>query len=96
MTQLNTADRIALYVGGGLVLIGVAGIGIIEMIGGAPHPVSGEGQIQHEALVPIEVRSSIILLGLLIWGLYAVYQVVAMPPGNETMAPTSGQQPQDD
>jgi hypothetical protein len=96
MTQLNTADRIALYVGGGLVLIGVAGIGIIEMIGGAPHPVSGEGQIQHEALVPIEIRSGIILLGLLIWGLYAVYQVVAMPPGGERMAPASGQQPQDD
>jgi hypothetical protein len=89
MTQLNTADRIALYVGGGLVLIGVAGIGIIEMIGGAPHPVSGEGQIQHEALVPIEIRSGIILLGLLIWGLYAVYRVVAMPPEAGGGTPTS-------
>jgi hypothetical protein len=96
MTQLNMADRIALYVGGGLVLIGVAGIGIIEMIGGAPHPVSGEGQIQHEALVPIEVRSSIILLGLLIWGLYAVYRVIATPPDGGTIAPMSEQQPQDD
>jgi hypothetical protein len=89
MTQLTMADRIALHVGGGLVLIGVAGIGTIEMIAGASHPVSGEGQIQHEALVPIEIRSGIILLGLLIWGLYAVYRVVATPPefGGET--PTS-------
>jgi hypothetical protein len=96
MAQLNTAERIALYVGGGLVLTGVAGIGIIEMIGGAPHPVSGEGQIQHEALVPIEIRSYIIMLGLLVWGLYAVYRVVAKPPDSGTGAPSSGQQPQGD
>ncbi|MFB6227886.1 MAG: hypothetical protein ABEH88_04780 [Halobacteriales archaeon] len=96
MTQLTTADRIALYVGGGLVLIGVAGIGTIEMIAGASHPVSGEGQIQHEALVPIEIRSSIILLGLLIWGLYAVYQVIATSPDVKTGTPSTRQQPQGD
>lgn len=80
MEQLDTIDRIALYLGGGLVLIGVVGIGLIEMIGGTSHPVSGEGQIEHDALVPLEIRSYIILLGLLIWGLYAVYRVVATKP----------------
>jgi hypothetical protein len=92
MTQLTMADRIALYVGGGLVLIGVAGIGTIEMIAGAAHPVSGEGQIQHDAIVPLEIRSGIILLGLLVWGLYAVYRVAATPPeiGGGTSASEQG------
>jgi hypothetical protein len=66
-----------MYVGGGLVVIGTVGIGLIEMVAGSPHPVSGEGQIVHEALVPLEIRSYIILLGLLVWGAYAVYKVAA-------------------
>ncbi len=77
MSDLTTADRIAMYVGGGLVLLGTVGIGILEMAAGSPHPVSGEGQIVHEALVPLEVRSYVILSGLLIWGVYAVYKVAA-------------------
>ncbi|MEF8789788.1 MAG: hypothetical protein V5A61_06645 [Haloarculaceae archaeon] len=84
MSELTTADRIAMYGGGGLVLLGVVGIGLLEMLLGSPHPVSGEGQIVHEALVPLEVRSYIILLGLLIWGVYAVYKVAASPPSSGT------------
>lgn len=79
MQQLNTIDQIALYVGGGLVLFGTFGIGLIEMITGTTHPVSGEGQIQHEALVPMDIRSYIIILGLVIWGLYAIYRFAATP-----------------
>ena len=80
MNELTTADRIAMYVGGGLVLIGTAGVGFLEVLAGSPHPVDAEGQIVHEALVPIEIRSYVILLGLLIWGLYAVFRVVATSP----------------
>lgn len=83
MTDLTTADRIAMYVGGGLVVFGVVVIGIIEMALGAPHPVSGEGQIQHDALIPVGIRTSIILGGLLIWGLTAIYKVVAPTPAAE-------------
>ncbi|MEF8841357.1 MAG: hypothetical protein V5A62_06980 [Haloarculaceae archaeon] len=75
MSTLTTADRIALYGGGGLVLLGTVVIGLLEMLLGSPHPVSGEGQIVHEALVPLEIRSYVILLGLLIWGGYAIYRV---------------------
>jgi hypothetical protein len=80
MSDLTTADTIAMYVGGGLVVLGTFVIGLLEMVLGSSHPVTGEGQIVHEALVPIEIRSYIILLGLLIWGLYAVYKVVAVEP----------------
>jgi hypothetical protein len=77
MSELTTADKVAMYVGGGLVVLGTVVIGLVEMVAGSPHPVSGEGQIVHEALVPLEIRSYIILLGLLVWGVYAVYKVVS-------------------
>ncbi|WP_436925824.1 hypothetical protein [Halosimplex amylolyticum] len=83
MSEFTTADKVAAYVGGGLVVLGVVVIGILEMIAGSPHPVSSEGQIVHEALVPLEVRSYIIVLGLLVWAVYAVYKVVATTPATE-------------
>ncbi|PGF14154.1 hypothetical protein CP556_24300 [Natrinema sp. CBA1119] len=75
MSSLTTADKVAMYVGGSFVLLGTVGIGFVEILLGSPHPVSGEGQIVHEALVPLEIRSYIILLGLLIWGVSAIYKV---------------------
>ncbi len=86
MSDLTTADKIAAYVGGGLVVLGTFVIGLIEMLLGSTHPVSGEGQIVHEALVPLGLRSSIILLGLLIWGLYAIYKVVGTQPATADTA----------
>ncbi|MFB6122350.1 MAG: hypothetical protein ABEJ78_02685 [Haloferacaceae archaeon] len=80
MSQLTIADEIALYLGGGLVLLGTVGVGLLEIIAGSPHPVTGEGQVVHEALVPLHVRSYIILLGLVIWGAYAVFKVLATTP----------------
>lgn len=82
MNELNTPGKIAAYGGGGLIALGVVVIGVLEILLGSPHPVSGEGQIVHEALVPLGVRSSIILLGLLIWAGYGVYKVVATTPGS--------------
>jgi hypothetical protein len=80
MSETTIADQIALYVGGGLVLLGTVGIGLLEIVAGSPHPVTGEGQIVHEALVPIQIRSYIILLGLTIWGAYAIYKVLFTTP----------------
>jgi hypothetical protein len=89
MSTPTTADRIAMYVGGGLLLFGAMVIGVIETLFGSPHAVTGEGQIVHEALVPLEVRSFIILAGLLVWLLYAVYKISSAgpPAGTAERAP---------
>ncbi|WP_336328427.1 hypothetical protein [Halovenus sp. HT40] len=89
MTEHTLPTKIAQYVGGGLVVFGVVVVGLIEMIAGTTHPVTGEGQIVHEALVPIEIRSYIIIAGLLIWGAYAVYRVAAVPPMESSEQPHS-------
>lgn len=95
MSELTTADRIAMYGGGGLVILGTLGIGLLEMVAGSPHPVSGDGQIVHEALVPIEIRSYIILAGFLIWGAYAVYKLAAGRGPSDTTRSSIGTQQTD-
>lgn len=92
MTRLTKADTFGMYVGGGLVVLGVVVIGLLEMILGAPHPVSGEGQIVHEALVPMALRSYIILAGLLAWGLTALYKLL---PGDAVGRTRHAEQPAD-
>jgi hypothetical protein len=88
MSELNTADKVAMYVGGGLVVLGVFVIGLLDMFLGAGHPVTGEGQIVHEALIPMDVRAWIILLGFMIWALYAVYKVVGTTPKTDPASAT--------
>jgi hypothetical protein len=83
MNDFTTPDKIAAYVGGGLIVLGVVGIGLLEIVAGSPHPVTTEGQIEHKALVPLAIRSYIILLGLLTWAGYAVYKVVATTPDTD-------------
>ncbi|MXR51439.1 hypothetical protein GRX03_07460 [Halovenus sp. WSH3] len=80
MADRTLPTKVAQYVGGGLVVFGVVVVGLVEMIAGASHPVTAEGQIVHEALVPIEMRAYLILAGLVIWGLYALYRVAAVAP----------------
>lgn len=89
MNELDTADKVAMYVGGGLVVLGTVVVGFLEILLGSPHPVSTEGQIVHEALVPLEIRSYTILLGLLIWMGYAIYKVAAAGPDDGAGAETA-------
>jgi hypothetical protein len=72
----STFEKVALYGGGALVVLGVFAIGLIEMLFGATHPVTGEGQIVHDALVSLEIRSYIIIAGFLLWGLGVLYKLV--------------------
>jgi len=89
MKQLTSADKFGMYVGGGLVVLGVVVIGLLEMLLGAGHPVTGEGQIVHEALFPLAVRSYIIMAGLVVWGLTAIYKLI---PGDGVAQSQESQQ----
>jgi len=82
MTTATTADRVAMYVGGGLVLLGTVVIGAVETLFGSPHAVTAEGQVVHEALVLLDVRSYTIVAGLLVWLAYAVYKLAGTEPGS--------------
>lgn len=86
MSTLTTADRIAMYAGGGLVLLGTFVVGLLEMLLGAGHSVPSGEQIEHSPLVPLEIRAYVILAGLLIWGLYVIYKVIATTPKTPDVA----------
>jgi len=86
MSDLTVADKIAMYGGGGLVVLGVVVIGLLDMLLGAGHPVDSEGAIEHDAVVPIDIRAGIILVGLVIWGLVAVYKFAAGSAPSESTA----------
>lgn len=88
MSELPTADKIGMYVGGGLVVLGVLVIGILDLVLGAGHPVDGEGAIVHEAIIPLDIRAYIILLGLVIWGLVAAYNLVGGQAASEPAGTT--------
>lgn len=92
MSDLTTADKIGMYGGGGLVVLGVVVIGLLDMLLGAGHPVNSEGAIEHAAVVPIDIRAGIILLGLVVWGLVAVYKFAAgsTPSGAAASKAASG------
>lgn len=84
MTDLSSTDRTVLTIAGALVVLGVVGIGLLEMLLGSPHPVTGEGQIVHEAIIPLAARSYIILLGFAIWGFYGIYRFLTTTPTAQT------------
>lgn len=80
MNKLTTMERVGLYGGGALVLIGTVGMGLLEIALGAPHPVTGEGQVVHETLIGLSVRSYTILLGLVLLAAYGVTNLATKPP----------------
>ena len=88
MSELTTADKIGMYVGGGLVMLGVLVIGLLDTFLGAGHPVGSDGAIEHEALIPIDIRAYIILLGLAIWALVAIYKLVGSSSASSVASTT--------
>jgi hypothetical protein len=80
MSELTTTERVGLYGGAALLLIGTVGMGLLEIIVGAPHPVSGEGQVIHETLISLSVRSYTILLGLILMAAYGITNLATKPP----------------
>ncbi|WP_226929110.1 MULTISPECIES: hypothetical protein [Halorubrum] len=80
MSELTTMERIGLYGGAVFLLLGTVGMGLLEMALGAPHPVSGEGQIVHETLFSLSIRSYTILLGLILLAAYGISNLATKPP----------------
>lgn len=79
--DVTIADRIAMAVGGGLILLGVVALGFVNTILGAPHqPVVEEGTVVASPVVSPELRAALVALGLLVWFVYGAYKL-ATPAG---------------
>jgi hypothetical protein len=102
-TDLDLADKVAMYVGGGLVALGIVVMGLLNVLVGnesalyayevtrngqttTGHAISPglapEGaQIVSSPLFDPNVRASIVVLGLVVFGLYAVYRAAVHRAG---------------
>lgn len=85
----DVVDRIAMALGGGLLLLGVVVGDLINTLAGAPHlPVEEEGAIVATPVVSPDLRAYLILLALLVWGVYAVYRLASPPPAADVQERT--------
>lgn len=78
MTETTFTDKIAMVLGGGLIVLGIVVFGFFETVLGNPHTLEQTNQagdvIVHTTFSP-NLRAGIIALGLLVWGVYALYKV---------------------
>ncbi len=90
--NITLVDKIAMALGGGLVLLGTAVFGFFETLLGNPHAVAETNEagdvIAHTTFDP-QLRAYIIAAGLLIWGLFAVYKLTTGVPRSETKRSSS-------
>ena len=76
-STLDTADTVAMILGGGLLFVGIAVIGFIESLV-TPHTLDETSTvgdvIVHTAISPT-LRAWLIALGLAVWFLYVLYRL---------------------
>ena len=75
-TTADTADKIAMLLGGGLVLLGTTVMGIVESFfsGHQLEPGGNLGDVVVHTTINPQVRAFIIALGLLVLLLYGLYR----------------------
>ncbi len=81
-------DKAAMALSGGLMLLGIVGLGIVELVAGKPYgavPLTNEaGEIIATPMVDPTLRTGLVLAGLLVLGLYGLYQLATpMPPAEQ-------------
>ncbi|QZP36388.1 hypothetical protein [Halobaculum magnesiiphilum] len=91
MNQFDITDKIATAFGAGLVLLGIVGLGLVELLAGKPYspvPLTNEaGEVIATPAIDPTLRTGLVLLGLVVlfvWGLYRA----ATPDAGADRTPT--------
>ncbi|WP_136688187.1 hypothetical protein [Halorhabdus amylolytica] len=73
-TTETMADKVAMALGGGLIILGVVVLGLLESIAGrSAGPVNGDGAVPDTVLIDPTIRAGLILVGVIVLLLYAMY-----------------------
>jgi len=88
-------DKAAMALSAGLMLLGLVGMGIVEILAGAPYspaPITNEaGEVVATPLISPQIRTGVVLAGIAVLGLYAAYKIATpladdAKAGHETVA----------
>jgi hypothetical protein len=88
-------DKAAMARSAGLMLLGIVGMGVLEILVGAPYspvPITNEaGEVVATPLISPQIRTGVVLAGIAVLGLYAAYKIVTplaedARTGHETIA----------
>ena len=88
-------DKAAMALSAGLMLLGLVGMGILEILAGQPYspvPMTNDaGEVVATPLISPQIRTGVVLAGVAVLGLYAAYKVVTpladdAQTGHETVA----------
>jgi hypothetical protein len=73
-------QKAAMALSAGLMLLGLVGMGIVEILAGKPYspvPLTNEaGDVIATPLISPQIRTGVVLAGVAVLGLYAAYTVV--------------------
>jgi hypothetical protein len=95
MQPEDTIDRLAMGLGGALILVGVVVLGIVEILAGQPYgaaPVTNDaGEIVATPAVDPTLRTGLVIAGLVVlflWGVYKMTMPDDVGEGTRRDAPT--------
>jgi hypothetical protein len=81
-------DKAAMALSAGLMLLGTVGLGIVEILAGKPYspaPLTNEaGDVLATPMIDPTIRTGLVLAGIAVLGVYAVYTMVTPVPDEET------------
>jgi hypothetical protein len=79
--DIDTIDRAAMALSGGLMLTGIVVLGIVEVIAGQPYapvPMTNDaGEVIAQPMVDPQIRTGLVIAGLVVMLVYAGIKLVA-------------------
>ncbi len=82
LNEMDTVDRAAILAGTGLMLFGTVVLGLIEILAGEPYSpavITNEaGDVIATPLIDPNIRTGLVVLGVLILALWSVYKLLAV------------------
>lgn len=82
LNEMDTIDRAAILAGTGLMLLGIVVLGLIETLVGEPYSPAAmtneAGEVIATPLIDPNIRTGLVVLGILILALWSVYKFVAV------------------